>query len=215
MAEGDVVFHARGERISVPRSVVGRVPFLEALIADRVNTVKNADGEPVVDRSPVLVRAVLMFVSSGNNMDLFTKLPKDSSAEAMLAELDFFCLDPPAVRPIGDAAFTDDLKDVFDYSGNRKIARNAAAELAVGLQTGAYDLSDHQVHQRLYDCVLHVVSHWMIFGPRLRHHVWQLARCKVHFSKNQARKLGRWVNRLDESDDESDGTVSSLSGWSD
>uniref|UniRef100_A0A7S1W5K9 BTB domain-containing protein n=1 Tax=Alexandrium catenella TaxID=2925 RepID=A0A7S1W5K9_ALECA len=183
--EGKLIFHTRGERFAVAPEVAAKVPFLDSLLADRIGTKKNEHGEPVIDRDPALVRAVLEFVSSGDAMHLFTKLPKASSAKDMLVELDFFCVEPPAVRPISDKSFKTSLKDVKDeyqrvckrgpieksYSANRFGARNAAAELAVGLESATYDLTNHRIRQELYNSVLFVISHSRTFGPRMRHHI--------------------------------------------
>lgn len=222
-AEEEIAFLARGERVVVDRQTVMNVPFLEALMADRVNTVKNDAGEPVIDRDPALVKAVLLFATSGDNLHLFAKLPRTSSAKAMLAELGFFCVEPPAVRPIDDASFKQALKDVKDeygrefkrgpiekfHSANRFGARNAAAELAVGLETEKYNLGSNKTRSQLYNNVLFIVSHPKTFGPRLRHHVFELARSRTRFSERQVSELESWAERLDDGDsDKSDVSVS-------
>mmetsp|Transcript_15346 Transcript_15346/g.42073 ORF Transcript_15346/g.42073 Transcript_15346/m.42073 type:complete len:237 (-) Transcript_15346:179-889(-) len=219
----EFVFHARGERLTATREILTKVPFLEALMADRVHTIKNDTGEPVIDRDPLLVKAVLEFVSSGHSLYSLTKLPKASSAQAMLVELDFFCVEPPAVRPLDDASFKRQLKDVKDeygreckrgpiekvYSANRFGARNAAAELAVGLQNEKYDISIQKTRQQLYNNILFIMSHSATFGPRVRHHVWDLARTKVRFTQKQTEELERWVGVCDEEEsDTSDASIS-------
>mmetsp|Transcript_150522 Transcript_150522/g.464471 ORF Transcript_150522/g.464471 Transcript_150522/m.464471 type:complete len:245 (+) Transcript_150522:107-841(+) len=223
----EVAFVARGERIALDRQTAAAVPFLEALLADRVNTVKNEAGDPVIDRDPVLVKAVVQYATSGHALHLFAKLPKTSSAKAMLTELDFFCLEPPPVHPMDDASFKQALKDVKDEyekmcrrgpvektrSANRFGARNAAAELAVGLETEKYDIAIGRIRHQLYNNVLFILSHSRTFGPRLRHHVWAVAKSKVQFSPKQHSELQSWVDTDDEdSSDGSDRSVSSASG---
>ena len=194
------VFHAKTERFCITSRILEKVPFLEALFADRVNTTKNGSGEPIIDRDPVLVKAVLNFVSSGKALHLFGTLPKTASARDMLQELDFFCVDPPEVRALDDASFKQELKDVSDeymkvcrrgpvekvHSADREGARNAAAELAIGLERGSYNMSCHKTRQQLFNCILFVVSHSRTFGPRLRWHLMALSRNLCLTSKQLA-----------------------------
>lgn len=222
--EEDLVFHARDQRMTVSSSTVDKIPFLEALMAGRVNTIKNESDEPIIDRDPILVGAVLAFATSGNPFHLFAKLPASSCAREMLAELDFFLVDPPTVRAVDDASFKHQLRDVSDEydricrrgpiertrTADRHSARKAAAELAVGLELGKYN--SVETRNQLYNSILFVLSHPRTFGPRLRHHVWQLASKNVQLTLRQRNALESWVDRLsDDSSDKSDKSISSRS----
>ena len=183
MEDEELVFYASGQRMTVSLMAISKIPFLEALMAGRVNTVKNESGNPIIDRDPMLVHAVVSYATSGNPFHLFAKLPPSSSAKEMLAELDFFLVEPPKVRAANDASFKRELKDVKDeytrvckrgpiertHRANRHAARNAAANsLAVGLELGKYEDSVI-TRNHLYNNILFILSHPRTFGPRLRH----------------------------------------------
>ena len=219
MEDDELVFYASGQPMTVSLTALSKIPFLEALMAGRVNTVKNESGNPTIDRDPMLVHAVVSYATSGNPFHLFAKLPPSSSAKEMLAELDFFLVEPPTVRAANDASFKHELKDVKDeytrtckggpiertHRANRHAARNAAAELAVGLELGKYEDSVI-TRNHLYNNILFILSHPRTFGPRLRHHIWELASSHLSFTDNQINRLRSWLEEWEDSDHETDGS---------
>ena len=219
------VLNVRGKQLKVSNDVIDRVPFLKAQIGlcnltFQKNT--NDNNELLIDQDYFIVRAILRYVESGNGMYLFTKLPCQFSATEILSVLNYFCIEYPSIRQLDDSSFKNQLKDVKDdvikicrtvyetTKANRFGARNAAAEFAIGLEISAYDLTKNRTMNYVYNYLLFIISHSRTFGPRLRHHIWNLAIKKINFTPNQNKELNRWISDVDDdSDSESDKSQSS------
>ncbi|KAG5179719.1 hypothetical protein JKP88DRAFT_129928, partial [Tribonema minus] len=178
--------------IDLSHSAVAKVEYLRALLEGGFSPLPRDESGRLIlppDLKADLLKPILAFASATDKpMYLLTKLPTSANVTGLLHCYDFAYGVGLAVADLDDIhSRLTDVKDTterlarktYEHHSNRDgrcAARNAAAELCLGLAADVFDVQDRRTQQKIYSRVLFILSHSATFHRRISHHVLTVAR---------------------------------------
>jgi len=207
----------RDHVVEVFRCDLEKIPYFKALFSSNLQD-SEADTHKL-DLTADHFRTAMTFAVEGKPRKLLSGLPRTTNVTELAAALDFLCIDIPTLPYTQLAANLKDVHYEYDKYGtshqpNRNRARDAAAVLVFGLNTGRLDFDDAN---KGYNLVLFVLSHSKTFGPHIRYHAFAVAMETIPLTNKQLAELRSWhpETALDgvESEDDSGCSDDGILGW--
>lgn len=126
---------------------------------------------------------------------LITKYPRSADFPTLITLMDFLMVPIPAIPPL-ETLTPRRANNCQSYEELSKFeCRTRAALLYLAIHRGMVKAPDPMTHNRLYNDIQYILSHWATFGQRMRQRFWDVLENRQlfkPFSVNQSKRLTRW-----------------------
>ncbi|CAF1516857.1 unnamed protein product [Rotaria sp. Silwood1] len=225
-----------GELITLEDDQIEKIPYLIALVSSAHNFQSVCDKNGHFKLDPLIQFKQFSFaiqsLSFHSVRQLFTHLPKANDIISIIALLDFLGIGPqsdPSLKHVDSTFFSKVVYSPF-LNEDLQIIRlwdiqNMAVRFAIAMAKGEYDFNNRKVIDQIYWFLMFILSAYEYFGPRLRHHVYGIAKhwfslfkssrlkClrKLVCTTEKNRRVRYWINDGDaDPDAETEDTMEQL-----
>ena len=202
-----------GDTLDIESEILEKIPYFEAMLAvkDVMETQVNGNRINLENYIKVLyLKCIMKYIQDQTDVLLFVSCVP-ATLTNMLSEIIEMIelLGIPLDTSFEEYENIHMLLTAFKSSYNadsraeQKIARETAAKLIIQMVKGE-NIRDPKELSKLYNSVLFIVSHSATFRPRMRYHMYHVARNKCNFSMKQWIQIESWYKPDELGEDEDD-----------
>ncbi|CAF4134558.1 unnamed protein product, partial [Adineta steineri] len=193
-----------GHVLTLTENQINKIPYLTAFVssADFFEAARDDQGHFIIHPNIDIkqLRFILDCFPCRFTQDIFIRLPDDYDAVSTVLHMDYLGLldqPDPSLDEVDSSFFDIIVYNPLTNSYTERIRLSQICDMAVrfaiALVREAYDVTDDNVHDRIYWYIMFIISAYTFFDPNIRHHVYKVAE---HYFRVFKPCLIKRLNRL-------------------
>ncbi|CAF1472321.1 unnamed protein product [Rotaria sp. Silwood1] len=194
-----------GDLITLEDDQIEKIPYLTALVssAHSFESICNKNGHYNLDPHIEFKQFsfAIQSLSFHSVRQLFTHLPKQNNIISIIALLDFLGIGPqpdPSLKEVDSIFFSNivysPLLENYLQIIRLPDIQDMTVRFAITMAKEEYDFTNRNVIDQIHWFIRFILSAYKFFGPRLRHHVYKIAKhCFSLFKRSLLKFLRKLV----------------------